>query len=121
MRSACKDVVARLPEACRGESRRPELDAHVRTCLRCRLELARYERLFRLLGQLAGDRAEPPPGVLAELMAAIEAAATRSAERTVLTGRRIAYAGACLGAALTGAVVLARGRGAKALRAPADA
>ncbi len=121
MQSACEQLVLRLPEACRGELSREELDAHARTCLRCRLEVARYERLFRLLGQLAGDRAEPPPGVLADLFAALEAAAARSAARTIVTGRRVAYVGACVGAALTGVLVVLRGRGSKTLQAVAEA
>jgi predicted anti-sigma-YlaC factor YlaD len=120
VRSACEEILARLPEACRGERSWRDLDAHVASCLPCRLELARYERLFRLLRQLAGDRAEPPPNVLAELTAALEAAAARSAARTLLTGRRIACAGACVGAALTGVLVLLRGRADKALRPAAD-
>jgi predicted anti-sigma-YlaC factor YlaD len=109
--------VAHLPEACRGELPHRDLDAHVGSCLRCRLELARYERLFRLLGQLAADCVEPPPGVLTDVLSAIETAAARSAARTLLTGRRIAYAGACLGAALTGVLVVAKGRGERALPA----
>ena len=117
MPSVCEQVAERLPEACRGELPHRDLDAHVASCLRCRLELARYERLFRLLGQLAGDRVDPPPGVLSDVLAAIEAAAARSAVRTVLTGRRIAYAGACLTAALTGVVVVFKGRGERALPA----
>jgi len=110
-RSACDDVAARLPEACRGELPYRDLDAHVGHCLHCRLELARYERMFRLLGQLATDRADLPPGVVADVLSAIETVAARSAVRTVLTGRRIAYGGACLGAALTGVLVVLRGRG----------
>jgi hypothetical protein len=77
--------------------------------------MARYERLFRLLAQLGAERLEPPPGVLTELFSAIETAAARSARRTLVTGRRVAYAGACVGAALTGTLVVLRQRTGRAL------
>lgn len=111
MRSDCERLAPQLAAAGRGELDRDALEPHVGSCLRCRLELARYQRLFRILSQLAGDRAEVPPSLLSDVLDAIEAAAARTADRSALTARRVAYASAALGAAATGAIVLLRGRG----------
>ena len=71
---------------------------------------ARYRRLVRLLHQLRTPEIEPPVGVIGEVLAVLEQAATRRVVRSLLTGRRAAYAGALVGAggATAGLVILAR-------------
>ena len=82
----------------------------VESDLRSQAELARYRRLIRSLQELRRRPVEPPPGLLAETLAGLDPADHRG---RVLTGRRIAYAGAvggvAAGAAAT-AVVLVRRR-----------
>ena len=88
----------------------PDVVAFVGSDLRSQAELARYRRMLRSLRLLRDVRVEPAPGLLADTLAALE-----QADRHVrlITGRRIAYAGAvggvAAGAAAT-AVVLVRRR-----------
>jgi hypothetical protein len=87
---------------------------HVETCLRCQAELARYRRLLRTLALLRTRYAEPTPGLLGETLAALTDAAEEGARRTLLSGRRLAYAGAIGGTAVaagaTAALLIARSR-----------
>jgi hypothetical protein len=87
--------------------------AFIESDLRSQAELARYRKLLRSLELLRTHSFEPPPGVLASTLAALDDGAGRSALRSVLSGRRIAFAGAiggvAAGAAAT-AVLLARRR-----------
>ena len=93
-----------LPMVLDGWSAAPEqVVDHVGSCLRCQSELAKYHKLLRLLNQLRAHRVEPPPGVVADVLDALEKAAQRRVIRSVLTGRRLVYAGAL--AASAGAVV----------------
>ena len=89
----------------------PEALGHIETCLRCQAELARYRRLLRTLAVLR-SYAEPTPGLLGETLAALTDAAKESARRTLLSGRRLAYAGAIGGTAVaagaTAALLIAR-------------
>ena len=105
MPSGCERTLRFLPRSGLGEPLAAEVGEHAGRCLRCRLELARHHRLLRLLGQLAEERSELPPGLLADVLAAIEEAATRSVRRSLITGRRAACAAACLAAAAAGVVV----------------
>jgi hypothetical protein len=111
----CEEVAALLP-ALVDVSTPPNLavEHHVESCLRCQAELARYRRLLRTLHQLRSRYIEPPPGFLAETLAAIEDAAERRAGRSLLHGRRLAYAGAIGGTAVataaTAALLIARSR-----------
>ncbi len=116
MRPPCDHLARHLPAAARGEQHADIVAPHVASCLRCRLELLRWRRLFRALDALGEDRAELPPGLVAEVLATIETAARESARRTLVTGRRVAYGVACVGAALTG-VLVARGRAGTAVGA----
>jgi HSP20 family protein len=89
----------RLPEAV--DANRPvalPVQRHIESCLRCQAELARYRRMLRSLQLLRTQFLEPAPGLLASTLAAIEEASERRAIQSVLTGRRIAYAGAIGGA-----------------------
>ncbi len=91
-----------------------EVARHVETCLRCQAELARYRKMLRGLHYLRTRYLEPAPGVLVETLAAIEAEGERRALRSVLSGRRLAYASALGGALAAGAaataVLIARSR-----------
>ena len=84
------------------------------SCLRCQAELARYRRLLRALHQLRTRYIEPTPGLLGETLAALEEVAERGAVRSILSGRRLAYAGAIGGTAVapaaTAALLIARSR-----------
>jgi hypothetical protein len=105
------DVADLLPQLVDGpEGVEPEVLAFVASDLRSQAELARYRRLIRSLQLLRNRPVEPAPGVLAQTLAALETAERRV---RIITGRRIAYAGAlggvAAGAAAT-AVVLVRRR-----------
>ena len=71
---------------------------HVESCLRCQAELARYRRMLRGLQLLRTQYFEPTPGLLAGTLATITAAGERRAVTSVLTKKRLAYAGAVAGA-----------------------
>lgn len=89
-----------------------EVDQRTRTFiesdLRCQAELARYRRLLRGLGALRTTYLEPAPGSLAQTLNALAAEGERRVARSILTGRRVAVAGAALGgAAVAGAATAA--------------
>lgn len=108
---SCESIAGALPGIVDGltvadvDTRR-----HVEVCLRCQAELAQYRRLLRALHQLRTEVLEPAPGLLAEVLASLEAAGERRAMRNLLTGRRAAYVGgiaAATAAGAAGAIVLA--------------
>jgi anti-sigma factor RsiW len=111
----CDEVAALLPTLVDGTAP-PNLavEHHVESCLRCQAELARYRRLLRTLQQLRTRYIEPTPGLLGETLAALEEVAERRAVRSILSGRRLAYAGAIGGTAVataaTAALLIARSR-----------
>ena len=85
---SCAEVALVLPSILDGVSSADEVVVrHVGSCLRCQSELARYRKLLRLLDQLRSYRVEPPPGAVADVLGALEAAAQRRVVRSVLTGR----------------------------------
>ncbi|MFN8034996.1 MAG: hypothetical protein U0V73_03595 [Acidimicrobiia bacterium] len=99
----CEDltgVISELAEPGSPPALSSEARAHVEGCLRCQTEVAKYRRLYRGLRHLRARYIEPAPGVLAETLAALESAGERRALQSVLSGRRLAYAGAIGGAAL---------------------
>ncbi|HEV3450947.1 MAG TPA: hypothetical protein VG869_07060 [Acidimicrobiia bacterium] len=99
----CDEIALLLPEAV--DANRPvgpAVQEHIESCLRCQAELARYRRMLRSLQLLRTQFLEPAPGLLTATLAAIEEASERRAIRSLLTGRRLAYAGA-IGGALTAA------------------
>jgi len=111
----CDDVARLLPEAVdRGAAVELSVQRHIETCLRCQAELARYRKMLRGLQLLRTRYLEPAPGLLAQTLAAIEEAGERQAVRSILSGRRLAYAGAIGGSALaagaTAAVLIVRSR-----------
>jgi len=111
----CDEVTTLLPGLVDGDvAVDPAAAVHIETCLRCQAELARYRRLLRTLASLRTRYAEPTPGLLGETLAALTDAAEDGARRTLLSGRRLAYAGAIGGTAVataaTAAVLIARSR-----------
>jgi hypothetical protein len=90
---------------------------HVERCLRCQAELVQYRKLLRALHTLRTEVLEPAPGLLPDILASLEAAGERHALRSMLTGRRLAYAGGITAAAAAGAagaiLLAARNRRAK--------
>ena len=114
----CDDVARLLPDAVDGVAGVPfpgDVQAHVETCLRCQAELARYRRLLRALQMLRTRYLEPAPGLLAQTLASLEDAGEQRAVRSIVSGRRLAYAGAIGGAAVAAGaaatvVIVARSR-----------
>jgi anti-sigma factor RsiW len=97
----CDEVARILPEALdNGAAVELSVQRHIETCLRCQAELARYRRMLRGLQLLRTRYLEPAPGMLAQTLAALEAAGEREARRAILNGRRLAYVGAIGGAAV---------------------
>lgn len=96
----------------------PAARRHVESCLRCQADLVQYRKLLRALHNLRTEVLEPAPGLLPEILAHLEAAGERHALRSMLTGRRLAYAGGIAAAATAGAAgaILLASRG-KKLRA----
>lgn len=83
--------------------------AHVERCLRCQAELVQYRRALRALRALRSEVLEPAPGLVPDVLAALQEAGERRAVRSLLDRRRVAYTGglAAVAAATAGAVVLA--------------
>ena len=100
----CDDLAELLPAVADGThvadraARR-----HVERCLRCQAELVQYRKLLRALHSLRTEVLEPAPGLLPGILASIEAAGERHALRSMLTGRRLAYAGGIAAATAAGA------------------
>jgi anti-sigma factor RsiW len=112
----CEDVARLLPESVDGSDPVDlAVQSHIESCLRCQAELARYRRMLRALQQLRTRYLEPSPTLLAQTLATLEEVGERQAVRSLLSGRRLAYAGAIGGAAVAAAaaptaVLLARSR-----------
>lgn len=109
----CEDVARLLPATVEGTPVDLAVQIHIESCLRCQAELARYRRMLRALQQLRTRYLEPSPSLLAQTLAALEEAGERQAVRSLLSGRRLAYAGAIGGAVAAGATaaaLLARSR-----------
>jgi anti-sigma factor RsiW len=110
------DVADLLPGLVDGTVRVDETtQAFIESDLRCQAELARYRKLLRTLEQLRTRYLEPSPGLLAATLTALAEEGERRVVHSIITGRRLAYAGAALGGAVAAgaaatAVVLARSR-----------
>ncbi|HMF84510.1 MAG TPA: hypothetical protein VKI01_14665 [Acidimicrobiia bacterium] len=108
-------MARQLPQTVEGTPVDLAMQTHIESCLRCQAELARYRRMLRALQQLRTRFLEPSPSLLAQTLAALEEAGERQAVRSLLSGRRLAYAGAIGGAALAtagtaAALIVARSR-----------
>jgi anti-sigma factor RsiW len=112
----CEDVAEVLSQVVDGTDVADRaVRAHVDSCLRCQAELVQYRKLLKALHHLRTDVLEPAPGTHTGIFARLEEAGERGAIRSMLAGRRAAYAGgiavATLAAGAAGAIVLAnRGR-----------
>ena len=83
---------------------------HVERCLRCQAELVQYRKVLRAMRAMRTDVLEPAPGLLAEVLANLEAAGERRAIRSMITGHKAAYLGglaAATAAGAAGAIVFA--------------
>ena len=83
---------------------------HVGECLRCQADLVHYRRILRAMRAMRTELLEPAPGLLPDVLAALEQAGERQAIRMMLSGRRVAYLGgiaAATAAGAAGALVMA--------------
>lgn len=103
----CDQIAERMAELVDADVHDPDFAAHVESCLRCQAELARYRKLLRALAMLRTRYLEPSPTALGATLAALSEQAERRAARAVLSGRRLAYAGAIGGTVATAATVAA--------------
>jgi hypothetical protein len=107
----CDELSPELASVAGGDARLDRAERrHVERCLKCQAELARYRKLLRVMQAMRHEMVTPAPGLLGDVLAAIEAAGERQAVRSVLTGRRVAYLGgiaAATAAGAAGAIVLA--------------
>jgi hypothetical protein len=100
----CDDLAEVLPQFADGSTLADRATRrHVDRCLRCQAELVQYRRLLKALHSLRTEVLEPAPGVLPGILATIEAAGERHALRSMLNGRRLAYAGGIAAATAAGA------------------
>lgn len=76
---------------------------HVEQCLRCQAELVQYRKILRALRAMRTDVLAPAPGLMAEILASIEEAGERTAIRSLLANRRVAYLGGIAAATAAGA------------------
>ncbi|MGH9054879.1 MAG: hypothetical protein ACRDYY_03265 [Acidimicrobiales bacterium] len=71
----CTEVADYLPwMAGGGDGIADDVVAHVERCLRCQAEVAGYRRIVRDLRAMRDELVTPPPGALAAVLAAVEAA-----------------------------------------------
>jgi hypothetical protein len=107
----CDDVTDDLAAAADGTVLlRGGQRAHVEACLRCQAELVQYRKVLRAMRTMRTEVLEPAPGLIADVLANLEAAGERHAIRSMLSGRRAAYLGglaAATAAGAAGAIVFA--------------
>jgi hypothetical protein len=112
----CEEIALLLPAAVDGDAPVAlPVQRHVESCLRCQAELARYRRMLRGLQLMRTQFLEPAPGLVAQTLAVIGEASEQRAIHSLLTGKRLAYAGAIGGAvaaagATAAAVLVARAK-----------
>ena len=88
---------------------------HVQGCLRCQADLVQHRRILRTLRAMRAELLEPAPGLLADVLAALESGHGGQAARIAVSGRRrVAYIGGIAAATAAGAagalVVASRNR-----------
>jgi hypothetical protein len=76
---------------------------HVEHCLRCQAELVQYRKVLRAMRSMRTEVLEPAPGLLADILANLEAAGERRAIRSMIQGHRAAYLGGLAAATAAGA------------------
>jgi hypothetical protein len=100
----CDEVAEKLPALLdAGGTASVEVRHHIEGCLRCQAELVRYRRMLRELREMRTRFLEPSPDALSQTLAALWEAGERRAIRSMITGRRLAYAGAVGGIVATAA------------------
>lgn len=100
----CDQVVHPLAEVADGSAvLRDEELHHVEHCLRCQAELVQYRRILRTMRAMRTEVLEPAPGMVADILAHIEAAGERAAIRSILRNHRVAYLGGLAAATAAGA------------------
>ncbi len=111
---SCDDVADALPAIVDGlEVAEIEVQRHVAACLRCQAELVQHRKVLRMLHELRTEVLEPTPGLVPDILAALEAAGERRAIHHLLNGRRVAYVGgiaAATAAGAAGAILASRAR-----------
>jgi len=101
----CDDVAPLLSDAAASAAAfDPAVQRHVEHCLRCQAELAQYRKLFRALRAMRTEVIEPLPGLLGDILLTLEEAGERSAIRSILTGKNVAYIGGIAAAATAAGV-----------------
>ena len=101
----CDEVAEQLPALLdAGGTASLEVRQHIEGCLRCQADLVRYRRMLRELREMRTRFLEPSPDALSQTLAALWEAGERRAIRSMVTGRRLAYAGAVGGIVTTAAV-----------------
>lgn len=109
-------VIGKLAGAVDGsELLASDEQTHVGSCLQCQAEIVRYRKLLRALHDLRTSVIRPAPGLLADILSGLGERGEQHAIRSIITGRRAAYAGGlavATVAGVTGALLLAgRGKG----------
>lgn len=113
----CEEVGGRLADEVHDLT---DLDrrrrSHAVHCLRCQAQVAQQRKLSRALRDLHAVAIDPPPGFVSEVAAILDEEPVPDGARSLLSGRRVAYAGgvavgvATAAGALSAAVLTARSR-----------
>ena len=107
----CDEIAELLPGIVDGgEIADRRIQRHVESCLRCQAELVQYRKVLRAMRSMRTEVLEPAPGLLADILANLEAAGERRAIRSMIQGHRAAYLGglaAATAAGAAGAIVFA--------------
>lgn len=98
----CEQLTEHLAAAEGARLTDAEAQAHVESCLRCQAELAQYRKLLKALRTLRTEVLTPAPGLVSDILVSIEAAGERSAVRSALRGRKMAYLGGVAVAGVAG-------------------
>ena len=100
----CDEIAFELAEVADGSVELPRASRrHIEGCLRCQAELVQYRRILRTLRAMRTEVLEPAPGLVVEILAHLEHAGERSAIRSLLGQRRVAYLGGLAAATAAGA------------------
>ena len=101
----CDEVAPLLPAMSDGTVVLPsDMAAHVEHCLRCQAELVQHRRVLRTLRSLRAEVLEPAPGMLTDVLAAVEEVGERHAVRSLLRRRRVAYGAGVAAATVAGGI-----------------
>jgi len=106
----CRGAAGRVGGLGEGGEPPALLARHVSSCRRCQAELARYQRLVRLLSQLRAEQSALRPGVLADIVDAIGEVAEDRTSRAAPTGEHLALTASVVGALLAATVIMLAAR-----------